>query len=120
MKAFALASMLFLLMLVLILVNVLYINNVETELEALLSSLPDFHSDDCPDAARTLVNFWERHRPLVGLSTRYSLTDRVSEHAATLLACAECGDLFGYRTALALLFDAVDDISRTEQLSSVW
>lgn len=120
MKAFIAASLLFSLLLLLILCNVLYINKVESDMNDLLAALPDWNSPDRLSAAVALRDHWEHHRPFVGLSTRYSLTDRVSEHAATLVACAECGDLFGYQTALALLTDAIGDVSRTEQLSSVW
>ncbi len=120
MKAFAAASILFFLLLALIVFNVLYINKVETDMENRLDALPDWNSPTLLSSVNELRDFWERQYPLVGLSTRYTLTDRVSEHAATLVACVECGDLFGYRTALALLSDAIDDISRTERFSTVW
>ena len=37
--------------------------------------------------------------------------------AAVLSACAACGDLFGYRSALALLQDAIGDVRRLEKIS---
>lgn len=84
---------------------------------SMLDALPDAEDEASPTAAREIVDFWEARADYVALSVSYNVTDRVSEQAVTLAACAACGDRHGYRTALALLRDAVGDMRRLEQFS---
>ena len=117
MKSFAISILLTVLMLSGIVWNAIYINNVADRMNEMLSALPDVGNDDCSGAAQEIADYWEKNSLYVGLSVSYTVADRVSEQAATLCACAECNDLFGYRTALALLRDAVGDMRRLEQFS---
>ena len=57
---------------------------------------------------------WEKEVGWVSLSVSFPVFDRVSEQVALLHAAAVCGDLYGYRAAIALLYDAVDDMRRLE------
>ena len=116
MKTFLLALVLFSLMLAGVTWNALYINKVANELEEQISALPPISSPDCEAAARAIRDYWDARKDRVALSARFSLSDRISEQAETLLACASCGDLYGFVTARALFLDAIDDLARTETL----
>lgn len=115
MKTFTVSIVLAVLMLGVIVWNAFYINNVANEMERRLDELPDVSSPDCAGFAEDLRRQWETHDDWVGLTVSYTITDRVSEQAAVLSACAECGDLYGFRTARALLRDAVGDMRRLER-----
>ena len=117
MKAFWISIALFTLLLGAIVCNYCFINRVASRLERALDAMPDVHSASCAEATRAFLAEWEKSVDLVGLSVSYPIVDRVSEQAITLVACAECGDLYGYRTALALLRDAVGDMRRLEKFS---
>lgn len=117
MKSLLISLLLFSVMLGGIAANAVYINNVATEMNRLLSDLPDIGEEECSRATLDICEYWERNIPYVGLSVGYTVVDRVSEQAATLAACAACNDFFGFRTALALLQDAVGDMRRLEQFS---
>lgn len=117
MKVFWISIILLTVMLSGIAWNYSYINNVANEMISMLDALPDAEDEASPTAAREIVDFWEARADYVALSVSYNVTDRVSEQAVTLAACAACGDRYGYRTALALLRDAVGDMRRLEQFS---
>lgn len=104
-------------MLVGVRINYIYINEVCDEIYARLEVLPDMEDPECVEETRALLEYWEEQVESVEFSVGHVAADRISEQAATLLACAECGNLYGYRTAIALLRDAVGDMRRIESLS---
>lgn len=117
MKAFWISIALLVLLVITIVCNFCFINRVATRLEQALDTMPDAGDPRCAEAARAFLSNWESAVDVVGLSVSYPTVDRVSEQAITLVACAECGDLYGFRTALALLRDAVGDMRRLEKFS---
>ena len=114
MKSFVVTAILLVVLIGALTVNHIYIKEVFGAMNAALDALPDVGEEDCPARAAELQAYWEEQADLVSLSVSYTTVDRICEHAATLVACAECGDLYGYRTALALLRDAVGDMMRFE------
>lgn len=117
MKSFLASLILFALMLGAILWNTFYISRVSEDLYESLNALPAAADPDVLTKALELQSYWEKHAPTVGLSVSYTVTDRLSEQAATLVACASCGDTFGFQTAKALFWDAVGDMTRLEKIS---
>lgn len=117
MKSLLATLILFALMLGGIALNYRHINRVCDEMVTQIKTLPDVGQDGCLAAAHALNDYWLSHSDTIEFSSGYAAVDRVSEQATTLLACASCGDLYGYRTALALLLDAVEDLRRPELLS---
>lgn len=97
--------------------NYIYINQVADRMNERLEKLPDLTNRGCVPAVKELLEYWEAHIDTVCLSVAFNTVDRVTEQATTLLVCAECDDLYGYRTALALLRDAVGDMRRLECFS---
>lgn len=114
MKSFRIAVILLLVMLSGIVFNSLYINNVATKIERRLDALPDLGEPGCEEQTLAIVREWEKEVGRVSLSVNFPVFDRVSEQAALLHAAAACGDLYGYRAAIALLYDAIDDMRRLE------
>lgn len=98
-------------------VNYIYINEVCDTLIEQIETLPDVNDDDCLASVKRIADYWNERVDYAGLSASYVITDRISEQSETLVACAECGDLYGFRTALALLRDAVGDLRRLESFS---
>ena len=117
MKSLIATLVLFCLLLVSVALNARHVGRVSADLTERIEALPDATSKDCPAAVRALNDYWLTRVEWLEFSAGYTVVDRVTEQAATLLACAECGDLYGYRTALALLLDAVEDLARTEKLT---
>lgn len=117
MKSFIITLLLLALMLGGILVNHLYINNVANRLSALLDELPLAGDAESARMAREILSYWEANADWVDLSVSFPLVDRVGEQLNVLIACAECGDYYGYRSTLAILKDAVKDIKRLEKIS---
>ncbi|MBQ8212889.1 MAG: DUF4363 family protein [Clostridia bacterium] len=114
MRAFIITVILLAVLLGTVTVNHVYIKEVFHNMETALDELPDVLASDCLEKTLALENYWEKQVDPVSLSVSYTIVDRICEHAATLVACAECGDLYGYRTALALLRDAIGDMMRFE------
>ena len=117
MKSLIATVLLLVLMLGAVVGNFFYINQTADKMSALAEELPQFPKEECVPKAKELLQFWESHAHTVTLSVGYTLADRVTEQAKLLLAAAECGDLYGYQTALTLLEDAISDMRRLEQFS---
>ena len=115
MKSFLITTLLLGIMLAGVVSNHIYIKEVFQTMTDALSALPDINAPDCKEQAARLAEYWERQSELVSLSVSYTTVDRINEQMAVLLACAEQGDLFGYRSAHALLLDAVGDMMRFEK-----
>ena len=98
-------------------INCTYIHRVSNELYTRLDGIPSVYDPTCAAACEELQIFWDQEVDLVSLSVGYSTVDRVSEQIVTLASCANCEDLYGFQTALALLRDAVGDMHRLEHLS---
>ena len=117
MKSFTVSLLLAALLLGCIVLNNLYINRLADRLLDQLDALPPLDDEHCIEQVDALLANWDAEVEFVRLSVCYPVVDRVCEQATTLLACAECHDLYGYRTALALLRDAIGDMRRLEVLS---
>lgn len=117
MKSLTVSLILLVLMLICVVWNYIYINEVSAQMDRLLDALPDVDSPDCTAHAARICDYWAAHVDTVGLSVCYTTVDRVSEQAATLQACAACGDSYGFSTALILLRDAIEDMRRLEAFS---
>ena len=119
MKSFAAAIVLACLMAFGILFNCSYINNVGEKIEATVDQLPDPTSPQCLALAKELESDWKNQSKWIHISVNHTIVDRIGEQIATLVACAECGDLHGFYTARALLLDAVGDMKRLERITAV-
>ena len=117
MRSFIVSILLAAILLGCIMLNNFYINRVADRMLEQLDALPQIDDPACALQARELLAEWDEQVEYVRLSVGYSVVDRVCEQATTLLACAECGDLYGFQTALALLRDAIGDMRRLESLS---
>ena len=117
MKAFIISILLALLLLGCITFNNIYINRLADRILEQLDALPTIDDNACIPQAQAILAEWDEQVECVRLSVGYPVVDRVSEQATTLLACAECGDLYGFQIALALLRDAIGDMRRLELLS---
>jgi hypothetical protein len=104
-------------MLAVMIANALYINNVTNSLLGMLEELPSPQEEACLAAVLEVQKKWESHAGVIRLSAGYSAWDRVAEQLELTLTCLRGGDLFGYRSALALLRDALEDLRRHEKLT---
>ena len=116
MKTFVVSLLLFVLMLFVILWNYFYINKTAEELLALSELLPD-SVDGALEAAQKISDFWQARMDVVGFSVGYTVLDRISEQAASLLCAAKYESDFDYRLSKALLQDTVGDMRRLEKFS---
>ena len=97
--------------------NFIYVNRLADEMTALADALPSINDPACVEKAAALCKKWERHAPFVGLSVGFLIVDKLSEYCQTLRSCAEIGDVYGFRSALTLLYDSIDDVRRLEKFS---
>lgn len=114
MKVFALTVVLLFVLILLVVINAIYINNVANRMLSHLDAIPDIHHSDCIPLVREMLSYWESHSDIVGLSVGFLSVDRVTEQSKLLLSCAERGDVYGYYSALTLLSDSISDVMRLE------
>ena len=92
---------------------------VSDQLLLQIEALPHPADEACHARVSALIDFWEQQFAAVCLSVSYTVADRITEHAQTLSAALQIGDLYGFYESLALLRDAVEDLRRMENLSVV-
>ena len=97
--------------------NFVYVNHVANKMTALADALPSVREPNCTEKTAELCKVWEKNAPIVGLTVGFLTVDKLSEYCETLHACAQVGDLYGYQTALTLLYDSIDDVRRLERFS---
>ena len=119
MKSFVTSLILILLMLGGILLNALYINNVETRIKNEISSLTEPTHTDTLTATIRIRDHWEKDARRIHISVNHTVVDRITEQMEVLAACAACGDVYGFYTAKALLLDALEDMRRLERIGAV-
>ncbi len=117
MKTFIVSLVLLTLVIGNVVANHLYINKVANELYARLDAIPMPDDESCVKQAEELLKYWEHHEGFVALSVAFTIVDRLTEQASLLLSCAQAGDLYGFRSALTLLRDAIEDVARLEKFS---
>lgn len=117
MKSFLLSMALFALMLFLIAWNFVYVNRTAETLLDMIDALPSDPDDSALAPAEALSDFWHAKTDSIGFSVGYTVLDRISEQAETLVATAKYHDFFDYQLAKELLRDAVRDMRRLEQFS---
>lgn len=119
MKSFAATVILAVIMLAGIFTNATYINNVGSRFETAVESLPNPSEADCLSCSEQLEKDWNNHSKWIHISVNHLIVDRIAEQFATLVACAEIKDVYGFYTARALLLDALEDMRRTERIGAV-
>ena len=97
--------------------NFIYVNHLTNAMTEIAAALPSIDEPMCAEKADALCRLWEKHSPIVGLTVGFLTVDKLSEHCQTLRSCAEVGDVYGYYSALSLLYDAIDDVRRLEKFS---
>ena len=117
MKIFYAVLGVFLLLLAGVAINAVYVHRVAGELNARVDAIAALPCSESYASALELSAYWRRHRNIAGLSVSYTVIDRVSETAESLVAAAEAGDVFGRQQAIAMLRDAVEDLERLETFS---
>ena len=117
MRSFVVALLLLALLLGGVVCNFAFINETSRELLLRIDGLPTIDSPDCLPRAKALSDYWEGRIQTVSLSVCYPAIDRVSEQIALVIACAECGDVYGFCSSVALLRDAASDLRRLERFS---
>lgn len=117
MKSLITTILLLLLVVTLTVLNFHYVNNTVCHLQTLLDTLPSLDDPDCVAHAEKTEAFWKEKESLIGLTVSYPFVDRISEQTALLVSTARAKDLYGFESARALLYDAVEDMGRAERFS---
>lgn len=103
--------------LILSVINFIYVNNTADDLCKMLDALPPFDDRALQAAAQEIEDYWKKKENIIGLTVSYPFVDRISEEAARLTVSVQAGDLYGFESARALLYDAAEDMRRAEQFS---
>ena len=116
MKSLGTTVLLLLCVLVLAFLNFHYVNDTIAEMKDQMSRLPDIGNKECAAYTKGIDEFWRSKEAILEITIPYPLIDRVCEQASLLCACVEGGDVYGFYNARALLLDALEDLSRSEQV----
>jgi hypothetical protein len=103
MKAFAVALLLFALVIVGVIFNAIYINEASERLSGLVGTLPEVGSADCEAATDALWGEWQSRRSIIELSTDLRRTSEIDIRLAVLRVAARDGNVAEYNETRAVL-----------------
>ena len=115
MKTFWISLGLFFLLLAGIFWNVHYIHKSEATLSDLVESLEDTEGRE--ETLCELESFWEKHRNFFGLSVGFRELDHFGEVLVELRWAHDFSSEAEFHHYRALLFDAIEEITRNEKIS---
>ena len=117
MKVFAISVLLLCVMLLGIVWNCIYIDEVTSTMDRLLDRLPSIGEENCVREIEAMREYWNSRADTIGLTVAFPIVDRINEQTEALLTCAQVGDVYGFAVARALLRDAIEDARRLERFS---
>ncbi len=97
--------------------NLHYVNGTVAELCEMLDELPEINDPACIDCADEIKEYWKKKEAIIGLTVSYPFVDRINEQSALLVSTAKSKDLYGFKSAKTLLYDAALDMGRAERFS---
>lgn len=117
MKAVLGAGVIFVLVLLLVLGNCVYVRQTVSEMTDLVASLPE---NPCEEAVQTLeriAHHLASHKNGLSLSISFLLLDRAKELTDITLVYAQENNASDYNANRKLLMDAMEDLQRLEKIS---
>lgn len=117
MKTFYVSIILFFSMVVIIVVNAIYINNVTNSLQALTLQLSDTSDQYCDIKLKNLSDHWEKNKEIIGLSTNAIDINRISDHISQLKASTKSGETVDFEIAKQMLLNSIERIRHLEKIT---
>ena len=114
MKSFAIASVLFILLIGIIIGNAIYVHHVSSHI---LEQLEALSFESSADALSSLEEYWMRHHPFVSLSLGYGELDHLSESLIAMEAAHTCREASDFERFRQICFDAARELTRLERFS---
>jgi len=114
-RAFIVSIILILLIVSLVAVNMIYVKRVTDRMKQLTFKAAEKGSSDTD--VSELMEYWEKHKHIIGISANFKQTDIVSEELLKLRSAHEFDNRFAIEQSCAILCDVLDDIAQYESFS---
>ena len=114
MKSFAIASVLFILLIGIIIGNAIYVHHVSSHI---LERLESLSLESSADELSSLGDYWAHHRPFVSLSLGYGELDHLSESLIAMEAAHASRETSDFERFRQICFDAARELTRLERFS---
>ncbi len=115
MKTFAISIILFLAVIVLVTVNVFYVNGVLEHTKQLATEI--YKDSTSTEALSELYDHWQSHKSWLGLSVSLRDIDSVTENLLNFKTAVIQGNDILLHQSYALLCNSLDDVARYESFS---
>ena len=116
MKELTVSLILLAVVIILVIANALYVNSTLEQLGELTEKAFNERSEE---SVSELIGFWEKHKPLVGLSASLREIDSVTENMLNLQTSFKESNEVIAEQSYSLLRNALDDIRRYEKISII-
>lgn len=117
MKTFYVSIILFFSMVVIIVVNAIYINNVTNSLQALTLQLSDTSDQHCDIKLKNLSNHWEKNKKIISLSANAIDINKISDYISQLKASAKSEETVDFEIAKQMLINSIERIRHLEKIT---
>lgn len=117
MKGFYITIALFLVLVISGILNFLFINNVYSEMNEMISDISESPCPENEEKIKRLSEYWEEANSIVGISVNFLSIDSVSNLIDSVYVYNEQGDDIQLSYSIELLINAVENIKRLEVFS---
>lgn len=114
MKSFFISVILFIIIIVAVILNAVYVSYVSRRLSDFCDALSDKKSSAA--LIKELQSFWEKHRPWLSFSLDNAQTERIEKIIRSLELSTKHGEEYDFEKNRMLLEEASREIGRLERL----
>lgn len=116
MKALVISLLLFVTIIVAVIFNAFYVHALTAYMKEQASSA--CRSESAEVELEALLEYWNRHRVIVGLSASFDKIDSITEQLLSMRSAVKSGNRSILLQSYELFCNALDDVDRYERLSA--
>lgn len=117
MRGFVITTILFIILIIMIILNFCFVENVIRDMEEAVSTMDTLPCDNNTVIIDHLKDYWGKSVPLLSLSVTYDDIKDLTDIIDSLQAANETRNINQFQIHVELLLNAIDEIGRLEKLS---
>lgn len=114
MKTLWISIILFSAMIIIIIINALYINNVVNHLQELVSTLDPIYTPQCNISVQKISDFWDKHQKVIRLSANNIETNKITDCIVQLKASVTSQSQMDFELSKQTLLNYIERLQKQE------
>ncbi len=117
MKGFVITTILFIILLIIISLNLFFMEKTITTMENEVKLLKEFPCEENEEIINNLLNNWEKNSIWMGLSVSYNDIEELTDIIDSLKAANRSDNIIQFQINVELLLNAIEELGRLEKFS---